>query len=538
METPLSSMILQPNSLQISNDKDCQRMTEVWKGPWSVLKDLTNIKDKSVFGVKLYPGIIRPSAMDSSTSWKKEFDTPVASISAKTVEWLIDTVETKQIEAGDYGELTITYSSVRQNSSGGGQNADIPGDCVQTQPTVWSLNWGTFTRSPLEYAQDVTGGTAEDIKNCYENDHPGSVAEAVPLNPQVDADNLKYAYYMGTEDINREIKILVDNGVPESTKIYEYLCKGITPQFHYPIVSKQDHFFLSSGFVFNVTPGVDIDKKQSLPASCPYQFNNNWQWLKTDDSYQITQNTFEGTTYTRTQTWTGAKIWDDNFYGDNPWPLPGVQDNGGGNGGGEDDGGDVQNSDPSTGGDDVINEQPPENPQGGGDTEPEKEPEEELVINVPVNDKPVQTVRFTTAKANGEIVKYDDLPANTYIYRTSRADYYLVKDYSATVNSPKSKGWSLRGMVERGGRAWNALKQSKALDGFYDSFSTPVPNSAKENLQKDLDSGAFDLTKARNGGKWFPDSIAVECEICGGKCPLGDPKKCGKYRAEHNIHSY
>lgn len=53
-----------------------------------------------------------------------------------------------------------------------------------------------------------------------------------------------------------------------------------------------------------------------------------------DNSYQVVQNTFEGTKYVRTQSWKGAKKWDANFYGPNAWQLPDPQGQGGGGGGG------------------------------------------------------------------------------------------------------------------------------------------------------------------------------------------------------------
>lgn len=78
-------------------------------------------------------------------------------------------------------------------------------------------------------------------------------------------------------------------------------------------------------------PETDLDKICDLPDNCPFLFAaGNWEWLKVDNSYQVVQNTFEGTKYVRTQTWKGAKKWDENFYGPNAWQLPDLQGQGGG----------------------------------------------------------------------------------------------------------------------------------------------------------------------------------------------------------------
>lgn len=94
MNEVISCMILQPDSVRIRNEKNCQRMTEVWKGPWSEIKKLTDLKSSDVFGAKLYPGIIRPQVLDTSAqAWRKEFSMPTASTLNLDVKWLIENVE-------------------------------------------------------------------------------------------------------------------------------------------------------------------------------------------------------------------------------------------------------------------------------------------------------------------------------------------------------------------------------------------------------------------------------------------------------------
>lgn len=65
---------------------------ETWKGPWSEIRKVTDLKDSSVFGVKLLPGTVRPTELDGSTYWKAEFEAPEASVLGKEVDWVIQDV--------------------------------------------------------------------------------------------------------------------------------------------------------------------------------------------------------------------------------------------------------------------------------------------------------------------------------------------------------------------------------------------------------------------------------------------------------------
>ena len=68
METPHNKMILEPAALTIENGPTNQRMTEVWKGPWSEIRKLTDLRSQQVFDQKLYPGLERPNL--SGTYWE------------------------------------------------------------------------------------------------------------------------------------------------------------------------------------------------------------------------------------------------------------------------------------------------------------------------------------------------------------------------------------------------------------------------------------------------------------------------------------
>ena len=221
-------------------------MTEVWKGPWLQIRNLTDLNTSDVFGAKIYTGIVRPAILDTSADWKKEFNTPKASISGLDIKWIVENVDARQIEAGDWGLLTIDYSSVRENKGSGGggaPNPDVPTNALLTEPTTWTLTWNTYTRSPIEYAGTTPDGTAADIKNCYEKEPCGSVAEASRYRSDIDETNLRYAYFMGDGE-DRQLNLLAAEGGagPQARKIYDYMCNGINVQFHAPVITKQDTF--------------------------------------------------------------------------------------------------------------------------------------------------------------------------------------------------------------------------------------------------------------------------------------------------------
>lgn len=67
METPHNKMILEPAALTIENGPTNQKMTEVWKGPWSEIRKLTDLRTQQIFDQKLYPGLERPTL--SGTYW-------------------------------------------------------------------------------------------------------------------------------------------------------------------------------------------------------------------------------------------------------------------------------------------------------------------------------------------------------------------------------------------------------------------------------------------------------------------------------------
>ena len=128
-------MYLMPNTQTATNNATTQTLTERWKGPWSEIRNLTDLKNQTVFGVKLIPGMARPAELSGTEKWKAEFNAPHASTTSTDVVWVIQDVKANEIVAGELGEIEISYNGVRNN--------DRQGQFDQIKPTTWSLKWGS-----------------------------------------------------------------------------------------------------------------------------------------------------------------------------------------------------------------------------------------------------------------------------------------------------------------------------------------------------------------------------------------------------------
>ena len=98
--------------------------------------------------------------------------------------------------------MRIRYSGVPKDSGG-------EADFTEVRPDTWSLHWGSYTRSPLEYCKNDTGGRAEEVIACLEKPHP-TAAELEANGWQSTDENLKYVWWKGTDDIYRTFGKLTD----------------------------------------------------------------------------------------------------------------------------------------------------------------------------------------------------------------------------------------------------------------------------------------------------------------------------------------
>lgn len=320
METPLTCMYLMPNTQKASNDSTTQTLSETWKGPWSEIKKLTDLKNNSVFGVKLIPGMARPQALDAlSSSWKAEFPAPKASTTADDVVWVIEDVKASEIVAGELGQIEIKYTGVRNDP---GQD----GKFDQIKPTTWSLHWGSTNISPLAYCPDSTGSRASEVMACMDQPHP-TLAELKSNGfPNATEQDARYSWWAGTDDVYRSIGVLADADKCGGREIYDYMERDVKPMFHYPIIERRQYVKEAPAVVSadyrTLSPQKlsAIDKVDyitpndgKLPDDCPFTGLSAWEFICAEDDYE---GYFNGTFgYNRTTVWWGAKKVDRNFYG-------------------------------------------------------------------------------------------------------------------------------------------------------------------------------------------------------------------------------
>lgn len=339
----LDKMYLQPGTAEAQLGENGRTFTEVWKGPWSQIKDVASTG--KVFGTTLLPGGKRPAF--NNGYWDKSAGTP-APMSA-SLPWIISGIEIQQT-IGDHGILTITYKSGDGDESDpdSGEypeyDEDDPCKLIESA-TSWQLSWEAFKRSVLDYSSDPTA------ISLYKNFPTG-----VP-----------YQYYVAGSMHGAKASITeADDG--KERKIAEYFKKGVSPQFHYPVVTLHEEYTLPSGVQIPFRIGKDLDIIQKLPDNCPFKdglekqedsgsssgggnsgstsgSSNNegeereqieWEWVLVADVGSISSEQkgvqvlrkIEGQTtpeyklmkkYTRERKWQGAVKWDQNFYGENAW---------------------------------------------------------------------------------------------------------------------------------------------------------------------------------------------------------------------------
>lgn len=151
-----------------------------------------------------------------------------------------------------------------------------------------------------------------NIYQCYNNPHPPNYADI--SSQGIPESSLKYCYY--TQNRDGTLKLNTLDG-EKNRKIYDYLVAGITPQFHLPVVSRDAYFALSAGNAMGCH--IDnLDKVTNLPSECPYTWSGV-EWIKSEDTFTVTQSNNHIVEYQRHTTWTAAPHWDRNFYGPSAW---------------------------------------------------------------------------------------------------------------------------------------------------------------------------------------------------------------------------
>lgn len=219
---------------------------------------------------------------------------------------------------GSSGYLTISYEAGQPSWESSSDEGELPNEpnpdadlstYEKTESRAWTLTWQSYNRNVLEYSN------IPDTQILYKNDKASA----------------PWSYYKNTPTGRAPTQFPDDE---KERKIAKYYGNDISPQFHYPIVTCHQEY-LAPDKPLNTEIGKDLDKITKLPGECPFKFGQTWQWIMVADTGTIkrdnkvtftsknggepTNKTENTLTYVRDTSWQGAKIWDENFYGDKAW---------------------------------------------------------------------------------------------------------------------------------------------------------------------------------------------------------------------------
>ena len=296
---------------------------ERWKAPTS---QCINAADGvKIFDADFTPGSVRPD-VSKNAKFVGRFGPPA--LPDKQV-WVVDSVRVQQQPAGDHSIVEVSYAAASDGGSEGGS--------IDTAADLWNVEWRETSMDVLAYCKN-TGEAPEwvDFIPGVKNDPAmesgqADTAEATYIRECMNRTNLTQKYCSGSLDTwVRGASIYRLN--QHCKDIMAYKQAGMNPHFHYPVVTHQTRMSFPKPEKQEGKPvttasypdllGENLDCVVDLPEGCPYEFaavgegenkQTLWKFLKTGDKME--QHNDSGRNYfTRTETWTGARHWNGNFY--------------------------------------------------------------------------------------------------------------------------------------------------------------------------------------------------------------------------------
>lgn len=282
------------NDVGNSTTQNLVSFTEVYKGPWTTIKDLPTVGGFLV-------GVKRQNVM--SGSWDSKFAAPAAPYGRS---WFLSQITTNQLEAGDHGEVRLTWDL---NFT----DIDVPdpdSPDLSTVTTNWECSWNAESKSILAYCSSGSLQT-----EAHNKAYAGNIKMwAEEENAQLKAKNS--FQFDGKEYKLNDIEL----------SIGQLYVKDVNPVFHNPIITKVTTQNVNQLSSINVK-GID---KISDPRS-PFTFDQNtWTFIKLGNDVQYEIKRYYSKTlsaeqiyYTLTtkEYWAGHKNPRTEFYGKNAWKI-------------------------------------------------------------------------------------------------------------------------------------------------------------------------------------------------------------------------
>ncbi len=304
----------QTNAPSIS-ENGTMSWSETYKGPYELGKD---ILWQCVPNASRRSNIIGPN-QDSFISL---FSPPrmVDEHGHSSRDWVFKSGRCDQIDSGWHCNLTFEWSSVADLSS------------LQDTPnyTVWQFRSGCDQIDVFAYCTNTDISSFVDAGNNGESyssriqtwwDQPSDTSILKP--------SYQFQSVVGAGSIGKLNQAEI--------AIAKKLQSGRRPQRHYPIIVRTDYYQGNPTINFEKIDHI-IESNDALFTSiasdgsgeCPYTLEG-WQWLLTDINSSFNTNTKMTTV---SYQMTGAKEWDENFYGSDPfsdadcsgrWEIGGVK---------------------------------------------------------------------------------------------------------------------------------------------------------------------------------------------------------------------
>lgn len=308
-EGTLAAIVLQPVEQAPAIDADNNlTYVEIWKGPYAWAKNIYSYdpidRSREEF-ITLVRGEVQVI---------ERFNPPHPGTDNS---WFITNVSVRELEAGDHGEIRITYTA-RDTSYDPGQAWNSLGN-----KDVWTLDWQSYSVTPYAFCKNdpiedpPTGNPLDTTSTAWRKN-----IEDFFQSQSGDKSKFEYApttfreYFLTLNEAERLV----------AKKVIE----GKNAVYHYPVLKHHQEWnkkfaSLSASVEFPNTLGEDIDHIVSMESaqlsSCPYKFPTEngkpvWTWTKTGDTMTQTKDKATNTvTFARDTIYWGTKDPDINFYG-------------------------------------------------------------------------------------------------------------------------------------------------------------------------------------------------------------------------------
>ena len=322
----LGCLVQQSSSQTVSTNTvgpEGTELTEVFKGPTAVLKDIIARKNSTAYGIWKV-GQPRPTSnkIISRFTQPTPFD---------TYSWLISNIEIQQQEAGDHSLMTVKYKQILKDDI----DPDGGGVIVHEDSTAWDLTWGSNNVNIFAFCNALSAARPKRI-DCVNKDIPGAASHIDKTNPSNYANPENIINYAQSLNINSPVNLkkyqwVQGNYIVELNKhekeIYEKYAASASPIYHYPIITKTQNIYTTSNHVSSSKITGVVDTIGS-PTGCPvYPTNGTFEYLKVAENIYFSEDIDGNNTnlFTITESWWGSSTegatagtdagWDDNFYG-------------------------------------------------------------------------------------------------------------------------------------------------------------------------------------------------------------------------------